>query len=210
MTEGCVPSRTRRWEAINHLYLNLNANYWGYYFTNIEHPWYKPSWGIGFDGKYILKEKFIFNLNANIAFGRWAMSPVTAVDSLGNTYIRTYEAINDLQKDSQGKRLMKPILNFGLGFEYLITKQLTAFFEVNNVGCQYASKNYISKYGKNEDKAKQADATARLGDCYFMQQDLTNAIKYYSQCENLGEANADYAIYQLAKCYGYQKNNSKK
>lgn len=71
-------------------------------------------------------------------------------------------------------------------------------------------KNYISKYGKNEDKAKQADATARLGDCYFMQQDLTNAIKYYDQCERLGEANADYAIYQLAKCYGYQKNNSKK
>ena len=138
------------WEAINHLYLNLNANYWGYYFTNIEHPWYKPSWGIGFDGKYILKEKFIFNLNANIAFGRWAMSPVTAVDSMGNTYIRTYEAINDLQKDSQGKRLMKPILNFGLGFEYLITKQLTAFFEVNNVGCQYASTYYnFNNFGIN-------------------------------------------------------------
>ncbi|MBQ4442241.1 MAG: tetratricopeptide repeat protein [Bacteroidales bacterium] len=71
-------------------------------------------------------------------------------------------------------------------------------------------KNYLSKYGKADERAKQADATARLADCYFMQQDLNNAIKYYDQCERLGEANADYAVYQLAKCYGYQKNNAKK
>ena len=71
-------------------------------------------------------------------------------------------------------------------------------------------KNYISKYNKAEDMSKQADATARLADCYFMQQDLSNAIKYYDQCERLGDFNADYAVYQLAKCYGYQKNNNKK
>ena len=64
--------------------------------------------------------------------------------------------------------------------------------------------------GNPSDAAEKADATARLADCYFMQQDLNSAIQYYTQCENLGQSNADYAIYQLAKCYGYQKNNSKK
>lgn len=70
-------------------------------------------------------------------------------------------------------------------------------------------KGYLKKSGTGE-MTIQADATARLADCYFMQQDLGNAIKYYDQCERMGESNADYALYQLAKCYGYQKNNNKK
>ncbi len=71
-------------------------------------------------------------------------------------------------------------------------------------------KTYLNKTTKSEDIEIQADASARLADCYFMQQDLSNAIKYYDQCERLGQSNADYAVYQLAKCYGYQKNNNKK
>lgn len=71
-------------------------------------------------------------------------------------------------------------------------------------------KNFLSKNNHSEDINKQADATARLADCYFMQQNLANAIKYYDQCEKMNEFNADYALYQLAKCYGYQKNNAKK
>lgn len=69
-------------------------------------------------------------------------------------------------------------------------------------------KNYLSK--NSDDLMVQADATARLADCYFMQQDLKSAIRYYDQCERLGQSNSDYAVYQLAKCYGYQKNNNKK
>jgi len=71
-------------------------------------------------------------------------------------------------------------------------------------------KTYLNKSKKSEDIDIQADASARMADCYFMQQDLPNAIKYYDQCERLGQSNADYAVYQLAKCYGYQKNNNKK
>ncbi len=71
-------------------------------------------------------------------------------------------------------------------------------------------KTYLNKTKKSQDVEIQSDASARLADCYFMQLDLPNAIKYYDQCERLGQSNADYAIYQLAKCYGYQKNNNKK
>ena len=71
-------------------------------------------------------------------------------------------------------------------------------------------KIYLNKSKNSEDLDIQADASARLADCYFMQLDLPNAIKYYDQCERLGQSNADYSVYQLAKCYGYQKNNNKK
>lgn len=71
-------------------------------------------------------------------------------------------------------------------------------------------KTYLNKSKNSGDLDIQADASARLADCYFMQQDLANAIKYYDQCERLGQSNADYAVYQLAKCYGYQRSNNKK
>ena len=64
-------------------------------------------------------------------------------------------------------------------------------------------KTYLSKSKNSENIDIQADASARLADCYFMQLDLPNAIKYYDQCERLGQSNADYAD-------GYQKNNNKK
>lgn len=69
-------------------------------------------------------------------------------------------------------------------------------------------KTFIEKY--QDSPMVQADATARLADCYFMQQDLPAALRYYEKCEQLEQSNADYAIYQQAKCYGYQKNNAKK
>ena len=69
-----------------------------------------------------------------------------------------------------------------------------------DAGSQF--KTYLNKSTRSEDMDIQADASARLADCYFMQLDLPNAIKYYDQCERLGQSNADYAVYQLAKCYG--------
>lgn len=56
----------------------------------------------------------------------------------------------------------------------------------------------------------QADAYARIADCYFMQKELGNAITYYEKCEQANGNNADYALYQKAICYGYQQNTSKK
>ena len=56
----------------------------------------------------------------------------------------------------------------------------------------------------------EADATARLADCYFMQKELKTAIKYYDQCQQLGRKNADYALFQEAKCYSYLNDYNKK
>lgn len=55
-----------------------------------------------------------------------------------------------------------------------------------------------------------ADALARLGDCYFMQRKLQNAVTNYEKCEKLKSLNADYALYQLGRCYGYLNNTTKK
>ncbi len=71
-------------------------------------------------------------------------------------------------------------------------------------------KKYLDRTDSRSALDLQADATARLADCHFMQQDLASAIRYYDKCEQMGQSNSDYALYQLAKCYGYQKNNTKK
>lgn len=111
------------WQVLDHLYLNLDANYWGYYnLSNTEHAWYKPTYEISFGGNYYYKDKFIFDLNLALAFDRWAYIP--------------YENSNYVIAK------MKPILNFGFGFEYLINKELSAFIRVDNLACQYYSKYY--------------------------------------------------------------------
>ena len=142
------------WETMDHLYLNLNANYWGYFFSDKdehpEHAWYKPTWDIGFEGRYILNKKFIFDVNAKVEFGRWALVPKTSVDEFGVTHIVSYEAANDLQKNADGEKLVKPVLNFGIGFEYLIDRHFSVWAAVNNIGCQYASTYYsFNNFGIN-------------------------------------------------------------
>lgn len=131
------------WEIIDHLTLNLEGNYWGYYGmdSTMEHAWYKPSWDVSFSGKYILNEKFVFDLNFKLEFGRWALA---AMDEKGN-----------IRYDEMGKvcyeaTKMKPVLDFGIGFEYLITERFSAFATINNIGCQYASKYYdFNNFGIN-------------------------------------------------------------
>ena len=153
------------WEAINHLYLNLNARYHDFFFlegydwfgsdviTNGK-PLYIPRWEIGFEGKYIWNSRFIFTANAKVGFDRWVLVPV-----LGKR-VADYGAIVDeiqyvLENDIRhtgnvDSKTVKPVLNFGIGFEYLITKQFTAFANINNIGCQYATNYYgFNNFGIN-------------------------------------------------------------
>jgi len=118
------------WQVVDRLYLNLEGNYWGYFnLTGIEKPWYKPTWEVAFAGKYYLKEKFIFDLNMKLGFGSFGFEPW-----LNEENSITYRTIS-----------MKPLLNFGVGFEYLITKRFSCFAMVNNIGFQHFSKYYDFK-----------------------------------------------------------------
>lgn len=144
------------WETVDHLYLALNANYWGYYFKprkdgtrKVEKPWYKPAWEIGLDCRYRLREQFIIAANVQAGFGRWAKKPVpipqyshenTARPGRMTGYGHLYETV----------KVKKPTLNIGFSFEHLVTRQFSWFVQVNNIGCQYASTYYaFDNFGIN-------------------------------------------------------------
>ena len=161
------------WEAINHLYLTLNARYHDYFFLEGYDwfgsdiitggkPLYTPRWEIGFEGKYIFRNRFIFTANAKVGLDRWVVIPTWApkTDEYGNPILDfngnemgdlSYSVENDLRGNGMGEKgRVKPVLNFGVGFEYLITKQFTAFANINNIGCQYATNYYgFNNFGIN-------------------------------------------------------------
>ena len=161
------------WEAINHLYLSLTGRYHDFFFLenydwfNSDQftggkPLYIPRWEIGFEGKYILKSRYIITANAKMGFNRWAVVPkgVPMFDEYGNPMLDwdgnpmlqfEYSLENDIHRLENGeKSSVKPVLNFGVGFEYLITKQFTAFAQINNIGCQYATNYYgFNNFGIN-------------------------------------------------------------
>lgn len=165
------------WEAINHLYLTLTGRYHDFFFLeNYDwfgsdaitggKPLYIPRWEIGFEGKYILKNRYIITANANVGFDRWALvpkcTPLYQYDAFGElipvldvngkqVMTMDYSVENDIRRNPDGtKSSVKPVLNFGLGFEYLITRQFTAFANINNIGCQYASNYYgFNNFGIN-------------------------------------------------------------
>ena len=161
------------WEAINHLYLTLNARYHDYFFLEGYDwfgsdiitggkPLYTSRWEIGFEGKYIFRNRFIFTANAKVGLDRWVVIPTWApnTDEYGNPIldfngnemgVLSYSVENDLRGNGMGEKgRVKPVLNFGIGFEYLITKQFTAFANINNIGCQYATNYYgFNNFGIN-------------------------------------------------------------
>ena len=51
-------------------------------------------------------------------------------------------------------------------------------------------------------KDLKSDAYIRLGDCFYMERNYTNAINYYDLATRIGKRNADYALYQQGLCYG--------
>lgn len=115
------------WEVRDHLYLNLDANYWGYYMLEkVEKPWYKPSWEIAFGGKYVYDNRMIFDLNFDMQFGRWGLVPT----SVEGQYLT---------------EKMKPVLDFGVGFEYLFSKRFSAFANIHNIAGQSYAKYYDFK-----------------------------------------------------------------
>ena len=104
----------------------------------------------------------VFARNVAMGFNRWAVVPkgVPMFDEYGNPMLDwdgnpmlqfEYSLENDIHRLENGeKSSVKPVLNFGVGFEYLITKQFTAFAQINNIGCQYATNYYgFNNFGIN-------------------------------------------------------------
>ena len=54
------------------------------------------------------------------------------------------------------------------------------------------------------------DAYLRIGDCFFIGRNYTEAIKYYQKAYNNGSTEADYALYQIALSQGVQKQFQEK
>lgn len=70
-------------------------------------------------------------------------------------------------------------------------------------------RNFLKQIPENQEDLE-ADALARLGDCYYMQKDLSSALSYYGKCQQMGRKNGDYALYQTAKCHSYLSQYDKK
>ncbi len=120
------------WQVLSQLSLNLDANYWGYFFDRTDQvAWYSPTWSVAFSGNYVVNGKMIFDLNCDLQFGRKALVPH------GTEGVYTIET-------------MKPILNFGVGFEYIISKRFSAFATISNIAFQNYSQYYdFRAYGMN-------------------------------------------------------------
>lgn len=114
------------WEIMKNLNLNFDANYWLYLLKDKAIPWHKPVLEFSFNGQYILKEKWAFDLNFNLGFGRKAL-------------------VYDSEELVYKTKTMKPILDFGVGVEYFINDRFSAFATINNLACQYYSKYYDFK-----------------------------------------------------------------
>lgn len=115
------------YEILRNLRIVFDANYWLYVLNDKEATaLHKPMLEFRFDGQYTLKEKYIFDLNFNLGFGRKGLGY--------NETSQSWEVVK-----------MKPILDFGLSFEYLINDHFSAFAQINNLACQCYSKYYDFK-----------------------------------------------------------------
>lgn len=63
---------------------------------------------------------------------------------------------------------------------------------------------------RNQDVARVSDAHLRTGDCYYLQRNPGLAIEFYDKALKLKQPDADYALFQIAVCYGIQGKNASK
>ncbi|MCF8256302.1 MAG: tetratricopeptide repeat protein, partial [Flavobacteriales bacterium] len=61
-----------------------------------------------------------------------------------------------------------------------------------------------------QDNARISDAHIRTGDCYYLQRNPGLAIEFYDRALRMKGTDADYAIFQIAVCYGIQGKSASK
>ncbi len=100
---------------------------------------------------------------------------------------------------------------------YLLDEYNTTYY---NMGyCCFKLKQYdkaISWYRKYTDKGnevnslKRGDSFIRIGDCYFVNSDYTDAIEYYNKAVVLDTFDVDYALFQKGFSLGLIKKHQQK
>lgn len=70
-------------------------------------------------------------------------------------------------------------------------------------------RNFIQSCDDRQKDLK-SDAYIRLGDCFFMDRNYTQAINYYDLATRVGKRNSDYSLYQQGLCYGAKGDVNKK
>ncbi|MFN0032072.1 MAG: tetratricopeptide repeat protein [Flavobacteriales bacterium] len=104
------------------------------------------------------------------------------------------------------------LAHYGMGYAYF--KMANDEDNVQTSRDIYANANTaFRKYvdgGHVKDNAKENDAYLRIGDCFFVNKNYTQAIAYYDKAADKNELGKDYAMYQKAMAYGYDGQNDKK
>ena len=178
-----------------------------------------------------IKEK-----NIQIYEARQRIAYSMGIENFTNgNYAKAIEHFNTSLKDGQYNRTLEASTIFWRGEAYYRLKDFShsaSDFEtfVNSPGARsceeftlahynmgysrFTEKRYsdalswFRKYVNMEEKNKTliADATNRIGDCYFYQRDFGNAVKNYSQVYSMRGPGADYACFQQAFIQGLQKD----
>jgi hypothetical protein len=111
-----------KYQYKNQLILVLNLDYNQYFIpntTDLLEAWYKPKFVAEFDIQYRLLEKFLFGVDF---------------------YIHTGSKYPKFIDRNIAPTAMKPIFDFNFSFEYLWSKRLSFFANVNNFAYQ---RNYF-------------------------------------------------------------------
>lgn len=149
----------------------------------------------------MIEKSMIYPLDPTIQFANlyWKAESEFRADEFKKSYnsFQVYHKTQNISSD-----VNYPISYYSFGYAAL---KLQKYKEA-----QDAFEKFLTFPIAEEDEDYQADALARLGDCYFMQKKLQSAISNYEKCARMKMGNADYALYQQAKCYGYLQNDSKK
>jgi hypothetical protein len=109
-----------RYQYKNQLWLSLNLDY-NYYKLSVDllEAWYKPTFIAEFDIEYLLLEKFLFGVDF---------------------YIHTGAKYPEFINGGIAPKTMKAVFDFNFSFEYIWSKRLSFFLNVNNFAYQ---RNYF-------------------------------------------------------------------
>lgn len=116
-------------------------------------------------------------------------------------YARAADEIAKYLKNAPAKAANRPVANYDMGYALFSQKKYsdaTRYFE-RAVESKSSLPNTVL-----------ADAYGRLGDCYFYQKKFDKALTAYDNAYNSNPETGDYALFQKALMYGYQRKHDRK